>query len=123
MPFPLWLFKFVPFGRRSEIAGARYLRNLGFRIVASPYRVKTGEIDIVAWDGDVLVFVEVKARRSDAPPEDNVGERKRQRVKSAARAYLSQYKLHQSSYRFDVLSVNELAGTNPEYRLMRDAFR
>src|SRR5678809_1644146 len=76
MPFPLWWFRLIPFGRRSEIEGAAYLRSLGFRIVASGYRTPEGEVDLVAWDCDQLVFVEVKARHSDAPPEDAVGFRK-----------------------------------------------
>lgn len=79
MPFPLWWFRLIPFGRRSEIDGAAYLRALGFRIVASGYRIPEGEVDLVAWDGDQLVFIEVKARHSDAPPEDAVGFRKNSR--------------------------------------------
>lgn len=122
MPLPIWLYKRIPFGRRSEIGAADYLRSLGFKIVASGYRTKTGEIDIVAWHGKILVFVEVKARSSDAPPEDNVGERKRQRVIRAAHAYISQYKLQESTYRFDILSVTSKSGAKPEYRLLQDAF-
>jgi putative endonuclease len=122
MPLPIWLYKHVPFGRRSEIGGIAYLRSLGFKIVASGYRTKAGEVDIVAWHGDVLVFVEVKARRSDAPPEDNVGSRKRERVIRAAHAYIAQYKLQHASYRFDILSVSSRLGEKPEYRLLEDAF-
>src|SRR5215468_4634450 len=76
MPFPLLLRRFLTFGRHSEIQAIRHLRSLGYRIVTSPYRVKGGEVDIIAWDGDVLVFVEVKARRNVEPPEDSVGIRK-----------------------------------------------
>src|SRR5688572_33219021 len=101
MPLPTWPFKLIPFGRRSEIGAADYLRSLGFKIVASSYRTRLGEVDLVAWHGETLVFVEVKARRSDAPPEDNVGLRKQQRVIRAARAYIARYKLHDAKYRFD----------------------
>ena len=123
MPLPIWPLKLIPFGRRSEIGAADYLRSLGFKIVASSYRTKLGEVDLIAWHGDILVFVEVKARSSDAPPEDNVGLRKQQRVIRAARAYIAQYKLHDANYRFDILAVTSKPGRPPEYRLLKDAFR
>jgi putative endonuclease len=123
MPFPLWWVRLIPFGRRSEIDGAAYLRSLGFRIVASGYRIPEGEVDLVAWDGDQLVFVEVKARHSDAPPEDAVGFRKQQRVIRAAHSYIGRYHHRDRSYRFDILAVTALSGREPIYRLLRDAFR
>jgi putative endonuclease len=123
MPFPLWWFRLLPFGRRSEIEGAAYLRSLGFRIVASSYRIQEGEVDLVAWDGDQLVFVEVKSRHSEAPPEDAVGFRKQQRVIRAAHSYIARYHHHDRSYRFDILAVTSLPGREPIYRLLRDAFR
>src|SRR5206468_11264187 len=63
MPFPLLLHRFLTFGRRSELLGVDYIRSLGFRIVTSAYRTKDGEVDIIAWDDEVLVFSEVKARQ------------------------------------------------------------
>jgi len=123
MPFPLWWNKRIPFGRKSEIQGAAYLRSLGFRVVASGYRTRAGEVDLIAWDGDELVFVEVKSRRSDDPPEDVVGRRKQQRVIRAAQSYVSRYRLHESPCRFDILAVNAAPGRPPEFRLLRDAFR
>ena len=64
MPFPLLLvYRSSPFGRRSEIERCDHLRSLGFSVVASGYRAKGGEVDLIAWEGDVLVFVEVKARQ------------------------------------------------------------
>src|SRR5262245_46051778 len=105
-----WWRRVVPFGRRSEIDGAGYLRSIGFRVIASGYRTRAGEVDLIAWDGSVLVFVEVKALRSDAPPEDAVGWRKQQRVMKAARSYISQYRLHETSHRFDVVAVSVWSG-------------
>src|SRR5436309_2101206 len=63
MPLPLLLHRILTFGRHSEILGIDYLRTKGYRIVTSGYRTKAGEVDVIAWDGDILVFVEVKARR------------------------------------------------------------
>jgi len=123
MPFPLLFHRLLSFGRRSEIQAIDYLRSLGYRIAASPYRVKTGEVDIVAWEGDILVFVEVKARKNNEPPEDSVGFRKQQRVIRAARAYMARYRLQDKPYRFDVLAITSIPGTKPEFRLLRDNFR
>lgn len=123
MPFPLLLRRLISFGRRSEILGIDYLRSLGYRVVASSYRTKNGEVDIIAWDGDILVFLEVKARQSGDPPEDSVGFRKQERIKRAARTYLARHRLNGATYRFDILAVTTLAGHPPEFRLLRDAFR
>ena len=118
----MWWRQLLSFGRRSEIEGADYLRSLGFRVVASGYRVRSGEVDLIAWDGDQLVFVEVKSRRTDAPPEDAVGFRKQQRVIRASRSYRMRYRL-QCSYRFDILAVSVRPNQKTEFRLLRDAFR
>jgi putative endonuclease len=123
MPFPLLFHRLLTFGRRSEIQAIDHLRSLGFRVVASPYRVKTGEADIVAWDGDILVFVEVKARKNADLPEDSVGLRKQQRIIRAANAYIARYHLQDKPYRFDILAVTSIPGSKPEFRLLRDAFR
>ena len=122
MPFPLLLRRFLPFGRDSEIQAIVYLRGLGYRIVSSGYRVKGGEVDIVAWDGDVLVFVEVKARRNAEPPEDAVGLNKQRRVIRAAQSYISRHHLQDVPYRFDIVAVTAIRGVQPEFRLLRDAF-
>jgi Holliday junction resolvase-like predicted endonuclease len=65
----------------------------------------------------------VKARQSNAPPEDAVGLRKQKRVIRAAHSYLARYRHHDISYRFDILAVTALSGREPIYRLLRDAFR
>ena len=110
------------FGRQAEIDGAAYLRGLGFRVVASRFQTREGEIDLVAWDGHTLVFVEVKARRSAAPPEDSVGSRKQQRVRGAAREYMRKYRQQDAPFRFDILAVSAEPGRAPEFRLLRDVF-
>ena len=79
MPFPMFLYRLLPFGRESELLGMEYLRSLGYRVVASSYRTQDGEVDIIAWDGEVLTFVEVKSLSAGGSPEDAVGARKRQR--------------------------------------------
>jgi putative endonuclease len=123
MPIPLWWNNLLPLGRRSEIDAAGYLRSLGFKVIASGYRIRLGELDLVAWDGDVLVFVEVKALQSDRPPEDAVNYRKQQRIVRAADSYRKRYRLEDRPYRFDVVAVTALPGGPPELRLLRDAFK
>jgi putative endonuclease len=91
-------------------------------VIASGYRTRAGEIDLIAWDRNVLVFIEVKSLHSDSPPESAVGWRKQQRVMRAAKAYLSQYRLHDVSYRFDILAISVRGGAKPEFRHLRDAF-
>jgi putative endonuclease len=122
MPFPLLLHRLLSFGRRSEILAIDYLRTVGYRIVTSGYRVKGGEVDVIAWENNVLVFVEVKARQNADPPEDAVGLRKQQRVIRAAQAYLSKHHLQDVEYRFDILAVTAMPRSQPEFRLLRDAF-
>ncbi len=123
MPLPLLWKKIISFGRHSEILGVDYLKSIGYRVVASGYQAKNGEVDIVAWDGSVLAFIEVKARRNDDPPEDAVGPGKQRRVIRAAKHYMSRYRLNESPYRFDILAVTVLPGSQPSFRLLRDAYK
>jgi putative endonuclease len=116
-----WWRRVLTFGRQSEIDGAAYLRSIGFRVIGSGYRTREGEIDLIAWDGDVLVFVEVKALHSDLPPEDAVGFRKKKRLHRAAKSYLAHYRLRDVPYRFDILAVTVIAGNKPAFRLLRNA--
>jgi len=122
MPFPLLFHRLLTFGRKSEIIGIDYLRSLGYRIVTSGYRTKGGEVDVIAWEGPVLVFVEVKARQNTEPPEDSVGLRKQRRVVRAAQVYIARHNLHDAPYRFDILAVTAKPQCQPEFRLLRDAF-
>lgn len=70
---------------------AQFLRQSGYRIIARNYRTPFGEIDLIAYDGPVLVFVEVKARRGDrfGPPHAAVDARKQRRLTRAALGYLA----------------------------------
>ena len=64
-------------GERGERAAARHLKRQGMRILLRGYRTKQGEIDLIARDGDTLVFVEVKARRQGVPAEAVTPEKQR----------------------------------------------
>ena len=94
-------------GRRGERAAARYLRRKGYRIVARSERGSIGEIDLVAVDGRVIVFVEVKTRRSHdkGHPAEAVGPEKQQRLTRLALTYLKRHELLEYPARFDVVAL------------------
>jgi putative endonuclease len=85
----------LPLGRRGERAAEKYLRRCGYRIVERNFRAAGAEIDIVAMDGETLVFVEVKTRRSrDAgAPEEAVDERKQKQIRRAAEIFATRYRV------------------------------
>jgi putative endonuclease len=104
-------------GRRGEALAIEYLERAGYRIVAANFSVPIGrntrdvlinaEIDVVAYDGSTLCFIEVKTRGSDefAPPQANVDLRKRRQIARAARGYRRMLGLIGAPYRYDVVTV------------------
>lgn len=112
-------------GRNAEAQAARFLETRGLAILARNYRTRAGEIDLIARDGEYVVFVEVRARRSAAfgTPAETVGARKRARLASAAAHYLlTSTGTRPPPCRFDVVSIS---GTEPAARVewLRDAFQ
>lgn len=93
-------------GAAGEILAARFLREKGYTILASNYRCRFGEMDIIAADGSYIAFVEVKTRRRDGmySPREAVTAAKRRRLIHTAALYLAQ---HPSALqpRFDVIEV------------------
>ena len=94
-------------GARGELLAARHLRSKGYQILMRNYHGANAEIDIVSRLGDMLVFVEVKTRRSGQinQPHRQVNRGKQHRLTRAARSYLSHYKNRQPPARFDVISI------------------
>jgi putative endonuclease len=111
-------------GQNAEALARRYLEAKGYRIAAANQRTKGGELDLVAWDGEVLVFVEVKARAdsSHGRPEEAVDGRKQKRLVSAAGAFLAELEGPEPICRFDVVAV-ELKQGEDVVRHLIDAFR
>lgn len=93
------------FGRRAESDAEALLRRKGYTILGRNVRSPVGELDLVAKDGDVLVFVEVKARRTDAMGGaiHAVDGRKRAKLIKLAAQYLAQHRLGAVVCRFDVI--------------------
>ncbi len=109
-------------GDRGERAAARYLRERGLRVLLRGYRTRQGEIDLIARDGPVLVFVEVKARRRGVPAEAVTLEKQR-RLTLAALRFLRQNDLLDQRCRFDVVSVVWPEGrSRPEIEHLPNAF-
>jgi putative endonuclease len=107
-------------GEQGEDLAHRYLRRLGFTVVARNWRPPQGggEIDIVAWERDVLVFVEVKTRLNDSSaPERAIDEDKIRALRRAARDYVRRAGATEAAIRFDVVSI---AGRQVEH--LREAF-
>jgi len=96
-------------GRWGEEEAARYLRKQGMRIIARNYRTPVGEIDIVARKKKILIFVEVKTRRTDTfgAPQDAVGLMKQRQIVRAAQWYLGDSNENGLEPRFDVVAVKQ----------------
>jgi putative endonuclease len=101
-------------GEEAEAAACAFLEDRGLRIVERNFRARGGEIDIVAREKDVLVFIEVRFREEEGygTPEESVGPVKRRKIVSAARAYLGRVPWNSwKEARFDVIAV---VGTGPD---------
>src|SRR5207237_9744526 len=112
-----------PMGERGENIAATHLQRKGLRILSRNYKTPVGEIDIVARDGQTLVFVEVKTRAYDDPtPEEQINPAKMNQMTKAAKTYLGRYGQPQPPARFDVVAVIWPEGKEPVIRHIENAF-
>ncbi len=113
-------------GERGEIEALLYLRSQGYTIVARRWRSAKlrGDLDLVAWDGPTLCFIEVKTRtsRSFATAESSVDDDKTRVLRRMARQYLHMLPIAPSHVRFDVLSIYYEVEKPADYQLFRGAF-
>jgi putative endonuclease len=110
-------------GEIAENIAVSFLREKGYEILEKNFHFGKGEIDIIARDGDVLVFVEVKSKRSDAEgrPEDEVDQRKQTQVRRIAEGYLHVHGIRDVACRCDVVAI--VGDENKhEIRYYKDAF-
>ncbi len=109
---PMW-------GDESEEKACCFLKQEGYRILARNWRTRAGEVDIIGRDGDILVFVEVKARSGDGfgGPEAAVDRAKQRRLISAALSFIEATKC-ELAMRFDVVAIRP-----GKMRLYQDAFQ
>lgn len=94
-------------GAYGERCAAQHLVDEGLRVVARNWRCDQGEVDIIAWDGDVIVFCEVKTRRSTAygTPAEAIVAAKARRLRRLAARWLQTTDAHPREVRFDVVAV------------------
>ncbi|MGD9855326.1 MAG: YraN family protein [Planctomycetaceae bacterium] len=111
-------------GNRGERAAARFLRRHGFRILARQSRSRIGEIDLIALDGDTVVFVEVKTRSSHTAghPSEAVTFSKQRQLTRAALAWLKRRRLLNQRGRFDVVAITWSDSGPPQIEHYRNAF-
>ncbi|MBN1551341.1 YraN family protein [bacterium] len=103
-----------------------FLKRQGFNIIQSPYRCRYGEIDIIAMEDDILVFVEVKTRRTlrYGSPLEAVDRIKQKTIIKIARHYLMNCKIKFINCRFDVIAITQIKqNAPPDIHHIRDAFR
>ena len=112
-------------GRAGEDRAARHLEARGYRILERGFRTRDGEIDIVAADGETVVFVEVKTRSGMAcgRPAEAVDGRKQRRLVRAARVWLHRHGASERPCRFDVVEVLSRPGEEATTRHIVDAFQ
>lgn len=94
-------------GPAGERLAAKYLQQLGYRILARGHRQRLGEIDLIALDGKCIVFVEVKTwgTGSGGDPSEAVSRSKQHKLTRTALAYLKKHRLLETPARFDVVSI------------------
>jgi putative endonuclease len=111
-------------GREGEGVAKAYLQAVGYRVLHENYATRLGEIDLIALDGDVTAFVEVKSRRSlrFGLPQTSITVAKQRQIVKAATLFLERQGLTGAPCRFDVVAVTFRKGEAPEVVLIRDAF-
>ncbi len=113
-------------GERGEDCAARFLKKEGYKILARRFKSRSGEIDLVARDGDWLAFIEVKTRRSEkhGQPSEAVNYPKQKQLAKVALDYLALLKYPEVRFRFDIVEVilPDPKAKPTAIRLIQDAF-
>ena len=105
--FGRWPFWKRWFGQRSEKYAAKYVRKLGYKILAANLSDRLGELDLIVRDGNVIVVIEVRSK-SDPDPQvaaNSVSHAKQKRITEATLRFLTRHKLLGRTVRFDVLAL------------------
>ncbi|MEX0614786.1 MAG: YraN family protein [Methylophaga sp.] len=115
-------------GQQAEQIACDYLQQQGLQLITQNYHCRRGEIDLIMRDADTLVFVEVRARRSDrfGSALESITADKQSRIIATAQQYLQQNRLQQNC-RFDVIAVRiQTTADSQNHQVsdwIRDAFQ
>ena len=121
-------FKKKELGAKGEEIAVRYLKSRGYRIIERNYRIRLGEIDIIAEQGDDLVFIEVKTRSGTlfGSPFESVTKQKQKQLSKVALEYISKQGFHDRPARFDVVGIELQKGSemfqDADVELLQNAF-
>jgi putative endonuclease len=110
-------------GRLGEDLALKELKKLGYRCIARNYRCPLGEIDLIARDGETLVFVEIKTRRDKSLgyAKEAVDKRKKRQLSKVALAYMKAEDCCDVKSRFDVVAIN-FEGDRKQIEVIKNAF-
>ncbi len=111
------------FGKQGENIAIRFLKKSGYKILVTNYRNRLGEIDIIAREKNVIVFVEVKTRHTNqfGSPKEAVTPNKQKHLSKAALTYLKETNQMQAQARFDVVAI-QVSASKPSIELIKNAF-
>lgn len=111
-------------GSYGEKLATEFLKELGYKIIIKNYVYRKGEIDLIAKDGELLVFIEVKYRKNleFGRPELQITNSKQHQIKKVALGYLFENDIRDMQCRFDVIAILHLPETEPEINHIINAF-
>jgi len=114
----------INLGKRGEELAATYLKQKGFQIITRNYRQKTGEVDIIAKENNILVFIEVKTRSSllFGQPFEAVTEKKQTQLNRIALDYMTRNRIKNQAARFDVVSILIEKNKEPQIEHLQNCF-
>ncbi|MBW2610061.1 MAG: YraN family protein [Deltaproteobacteria bacterium] len=110
-------------GKLGEELALKKVKRLGYKCIARNYRCPLGEIDLIARDGDCLVFIEIKTRKGGSLnyAKEAITPRKKRQISKVALAYMKANNCCDVRSRFDVVAVN-IEGDKKEIEVIRNAF-
>jgi putative endonuclease len=114
----------IQIGNYGERVAASFVRRHGYRVLTRNYKTERGEIDLVCRHGDVLAFVEVRARADElfGRPAETIDARKEEALQSAAQSYLQMLDRDDITWRFDAVEVKLKTGEVPVCTLLPNIF-
>lgn len=113
----------IRIGNICEDTAVGFLKECGYKILERNYRTPLGEIDVIAKDGNAIVFIEVKSRSSSlfGPPCLRITKKKKRHIINTALSYLKRYKLIDNESRIDIVSIS-LDKEDGGIELIKNAF-